>query len=80
MKHVIQAIFELSLTVNSGATFTEILRALGIILHEIDQSIDVNNLINKINLLVGGPLVTLNEVVETLEMTAKFKPWSLWKQ
>jgi hypothetical protein len=71
MKHVIQAIFKLSLTVNSRATFTEILRALGIILHEIDQSIDVNNLINKINLLVGGPLVTLNEVVETLEMTAK---------
>jgi hypothetical protein len=32
MKHVIQAIFELSLTVNSRAIFTEILRALGIIL------------------------------------------------
>src|SRR5258707_13967754 len=42
IKHTIGAIFEMSLTPTLGATHSESLRAIAIILNEIEQTIDTN--------------------------------------
>jgi hypothetical protein len=66
------AIFELSLSSSLGATHTEALRAIAMIAHEIEQTINTNRLVDKITALMGGPIATLDEKVEALsEFTEK---------
>lgn len=63
IKHIIGAIFELSLMPTLGATHSESLGAIAIILNKIEQTIDTNNIIDKLSALLGGPIATLDEKV-----------------
>ncbi|KAG1729341.1 uncharacterized protein EDB91DRAFT_1253082 [Suillus paluster] len=74
LKQLAVSIFKLSISANLGATYTEILRAFAIILHDTEQSMDMTNIINRIENLIGGPLTILEEKVEELaEVTEKHK-------
>ncbi|KAG2742527.1 hypothetical protein P692DRAFT_20673938, partial [Suillus brevipes Sb2] len=79
IKHIIGAIFELSLTPTLGATHSESLRAIAIILNEIEQTIDTNNIIDKLSALLGGPVATLDEKVGTLANLAESHATALEK-
>ncbi|KAG2757768.1 hypothetical protein P692DRAFT_201858760 [Suillus brevipes Sb2] len=60
------AIFELSITANLGTTHTDILRALAIMINEVDKEIDTEHIIDKTKALMGGPVATLDEKVDAL--------------
>ncbi|KAG1718726.1 hypothetical protein EDD22DRAFT_963688 [Suillus occidentalis] len=79
IKHIIGAIFKLSLTPTLGATHSESLRAIAIILNEIEQTIDTNNIIDKLSALLGGPVATLDEKVDTLANLAESHATALEK-
>lgn len=61
------AIFEFSAAANLGAIHTDILRAFAYTVHEAHQNIDTESIITKTHALMGGPVATLDEKVETLE-------------
>ncbi|KAG1879041.1 hypothetical protein F4604DRAFT_1998595 [Suillus subluteus] len=65
VKHLIEAIFEMSLVPTLGATHSESLRAIAIILNEVEQTIDTNNIIIKLAALLGGLVATLDEKMDT---------------
>jgi hypothetical protein len=66
LKNLTTALFELSLSPTLGATRTEALRAIAIIVYEVEQTIDTNKLIEKVSVLMGGPIATLDKKVEAL--------------
>ncbi|KAG1886671.1 hypothetical protein F4604DRAFT_1675544 [Suillus subluteus] len=67
LKQLAAAVFELSLSTNTGATHSEPLRAIAILMNDIDQALDTDHLIDKICALMGGPIATLDEKIKTLE-------------
>lgn len=69
LRSISVALFEFSITANLGATHTDILRAIALIIQEVDTEIDTENIIEKVKALIGGPIATLDEKVETLTET-----------
>ncbi|KIK42493.1 hypothetical protein CY34DRAFT_12340 [Suillus luteus UH-Slu-Lm8-n1] len=65
-KEITSALYELSLTPNTDATQTEILRAIAILLHEASQTSNIEQVLNKIEAMVKGPIVTLEANINTL--------------
>jgi len=66
LKELSQAVFEFSIAANLGALQTDILRAIAILLHEAEQSMNMATLLDRIENLIEGPIATLEENVTTL--------------
>ncbi|KAG1810503.1 hypothetical protein EV424DRAFT_1349890 [Suillus variegatus] len=67
LRDISAALFKLSLVTNLGATHSEIIRALAFIVFEAYQSSDIEKVIDKIEVLMKGPLATLDMNVDKLE-------------
>ncbi|KAG2133230.1 uncharacterized protein EDB93DRAFT_1254897 [Suillus bovinus] len=66
LKEITAALFELSLTPNTGATLTEILRSFAFILHEDSQTCGINNILTKVDSLIKNPIEKLENNVKAL--------------
>lgn len=60
------AMFAFSIMANLGAMHTDILRALAIMINEVNNDIDTEKIIDKMKSLMGGPVATLDEKVDVL--------------
>jgi len=74
IKQVAQALLEFSIAAILGATHSEILRAMAILLLEAEQNLDATILIDKITSLIEGPLALLEDKAEAIaEITETHK-------
>lgn len=68
------ALFEYSTSSNLGATHTDIMCAFTFIIYEVQKDIDMKHIIEKVKVLMGGPVATLDEKVDELEdVLVKYK-------
>jgi len=66
LKELSQVVFEFSIAANLEALQTDILRAIAILLHEAEQSMNMTTLLDRIENLIDDPIATLEEKVTTL--------------
>jgi len=69
IKQVAHALLEFSITAVLGATHSEILRAMAILLLEAEQNLDAAKLIDKITELLEGPIALLEDKAELIVAT-----------
>lgn len=69
LKQIVTAIFEFSASAGLGSTHAEILRAIAIVLYDAERAMDMTNIINKIETLIGGPLTIMVEKAEELALS-----------
>jgi hypothetical protein len=71
LKQIATAIFEFSISAGLGSTHMEILRAFALLLHDVESSLDMTKIINRIENLIGGPLMIMAETAEELATTTE---------
>jgi hypothetical protein len=65
------ALFKFSITANLGAMHTDIIRALALMIHDVNSDLDTENVISTIKTFLGGPITTLDEKVDQFKDTVK---------
>jgi hypothetical protein len=67
LKQVALAIFEFGISAGLGSTHAEILRVIAMTLHKAERTMDMTNIISKIETFIGSPLTIMVEKAEELE-------------
>ena len=71
IKQVAHTLLEFSITTILGATHSEILQAMAILLLEAEQNLNAAKLINKITELLEGPIALLEDKAELIAATTE---------
>jgi hypothetical protein len=71
LEAILVALFEFSIMANLGAMHTDIIRALALMIHDVNSDLDTENVISTIKTFLGGPIATLDKKVDQFEDTVK---------